>query len=299
VTHRPIVGIVATSVRGFDGFNDLPARDQAALLTVPMLLLYGVSVWYVSVPVGILALGALLLPATRTDARLWFLLACLQLAGVAVHWSTADNHKYLIGYWTLALTLAFSGPDPDEDLRRSARLLIGLAFAFALAWKLTSPDFLSGDFFRYTFLFDERLQTRAAALGLVPDDAVRLNQLARAALLDPTGALEQVNVATVPAISWLAGFVTAWTVITEGLIALLFLAPPRWRLTRWRDAALLVFIATAYGITPVLGFASSLSAMGFVQCEPARRGTRRAWLAMFISIQVFRIPWPALLSDSF
>ena len=40
----------------------------------------------------------------------------------------------------------------------NARALIGLAFAFAVLWKLLSPDYLDGRFFRVALVEDHRLE---------------------------------------------------------------------------------------------------------------------------------------------
>lgn len=286
---------VLSAIRPRGAFLALGTLEQAVLLTIPVLLLYGAIDWYVSVPVSILTMAALLFPRVRVNRWLWFAAACFLLSGAFVAWARADNHKYLIAYWTLAVAIAAGARDPDDQIALSARLLIGLTFAFALLWKLVSPDFTTGEFFHYSLLFDPRFSTKMVALGALGEDAAQVNRLARAALTSSTSVLVSAPVATTPAIATLSGVLTAWTLAIEALVAATFLVPRAWRLAAVRDGALIAFTATAYAVAPVLGFASVLTAMGFVQCERDRAWTRSAYLLLFLAIQCFRIPWTMLL----
>jgi hypothetical protein len=281
--------------RGPGAFLGLGTLEQACLLTIPVLLLYGAVDWYVSVPVSMLAIAALLFPRVRSNRGLWFTMACFLLAGALIAWARADNHKYLIAYWTLAVALATRARDPDQQVALSARLLIGFTFAFAIAWKLTTPDFATGEFFHYSLLFDARFSTKVVALGGLEPSAAEVNRIAREALTSPTSGLENARVATNSTITALAAVLTTWTLVIEGIVALTFLCPPSWRIARVRDAALMAFTLTAYAVAPVLGFASVLTAMAFVQCERDRVRTRSAYLLVFLATQCFRIPWTMLL----
>lgn len=278
-------------------FLALSTLDQAFLLTIPLLLLYGAVDWYVSVPVSILTMAALLFPRLRANRWLWFAIACFLLSGAFVAWTRADNHKYLIAYWTLAVALAAGAHHPDHQVALSARLLIGLTFTFAIGWKLITPDFSTGEFFHYSLLFDGRFSTKVVALGGLEQGAADVNRLAREALTSPTSVLESTQLATNSTIVALAGLLTTWTLVIEAIVAVAFLCSPSWRIARVRDGALLVFTLTAYAVAPVLGFASVLTAMGFVQCERDRVRTRSAYLLMFLAIQCFRIPWTMLLDS--
>jgi hypothetical protein len=55
-------------------------------------------------------------------------------------------------------------------------------------------------------------------------------------------------------------------------------APLRW-VSRFRDWFLIVFIATAYFLLPVLGCTDILVIMGFAQCNPTPTRTRIADIA--------------------
>lgn len=227
-----------------------------------------------------LLVAALVLVVPRClRARIpWAALTVLAILRVGADWPFADNHAYLLTYWCLGVTLALGDPAPRETLAESARLLIGLAFTFAVLWKtLLSPEFLDGTFLRVTFLVDPRLDALAAAASGLSPDALGLWR-------DWLGGHGSVSTAPgpVPArLGLVAGLATAWTVVLEAAVAAAFLFPLRARLARGRDVLLLVFCATTYAVLPVKGFGWLLLAMGVAQSSPEARGLRLAYLAAF------------------
>ncbi len=46
----------------------------------------------------------------------------------------------------------------------------------------------------------------------------------------------------------------AWTLVIESLVAILYLLPTRFSLSRWAEPALIVFILSTYVLAPVVGF---------------------------------------------
>src|SRR5262245_22910691 len=292
--HR-VLPLLAWLREGHAAFERQTTLQQAALLTLAVILLYGSSQWFVQVPVAILSLAALILPPLRTRPLLWLIIACFLLAGVTVGWTHEDNDKDLIAYWTLALACAASVPDDSRGLVLAARWLIGLTFGFAVVAKIMAPDFLSGDFFHYSLLFDHRFSEKLVALGALDNGSRQFNEVARQALMSPTSQLQSVLFASNPVIRNLAFTMTVWTLIIEVLIAVAFLVPARWRTARARDLLLLLFIVSAYAVAPVLGFATVLATMGFVQCDPERRRMRLAYLVAFVATPLFRIPWATVL----
>src|SRR5688572_9862675 len=171
------------SLRGtINTFDKLGTLDQAALLTLTLLLLYVDDLWYIKVPVVVLSIVGLLVSTLRNNAYLWFCLACFMGAGVFYNWQAADNHKYLITYWCAAIFFILFFRLGEHHLKTSARCLVGLAFLFAVIWKIITPDFLIGDFFEYTFLFDDRFREKLETVGLLHSKASQFNLIAREAL---------------------------------------------------------------------------------------------------------------------
>ncbi len=227
-----------------------------------------------------LALAALLLLAPRARyARVgWAALLVLAVGRLVADWPLGDNHAYLLAYWCLAVALALGDADPREALAENARLLVGLAFAFAILWKAAlSSDFADGTFFRVTILADPRLAWLAPiASGLSPEDLSRWRDwIGGHALASEAPGLVPRRLALV------AGVATGWTLLIEAAAAASFLAPSTWRLARARDALLVVFCATTYAVIPVTGFAWLLLAMGVAQSPAGRNAWRAAYVAAF------------------
>jgi len=221
------------------------------------------------------------------------LLALLTGTRVVLDYPLADNHAYLLCYWCATLALGLASNEPGRAVASGARVLIGLAFAFATLWKLAlSPDFLDGTFFRVTLLTDPRFADLARiAGGLAPDALAAM----REALLEHA----DVEVATWAALDEpaslrrLAGALTLWTAAIEAAVALGFL----WAFVRGPRPvadALLVFCVTTYAVAPVAGFGWLLLAMGMAQCDASPGGARMrlAYLATYVLVLLYReIPW--------
>jgi hypothetical protein len=227
--------------------------------------------------VGLAALVLLVPPWLRARAA-WAALAALAAVRLVADWPLADNHAYLLAYWCLAVTLALGGPAPGEALARSARLLVGLAFAFAVLWKaVLSPDFLDGTFLRVTLLADPRLDALApATTGLSPEALQPWRDW-----IAGHGSVSAAPGPLPPRLQLVVAVATAWTLALEGAVAASFLAPAKMHLGRVRDVLLLVFCVTTYAVLPVKGFGWLLLAMGAAQSPPERRGVRASYLAAF------------------
>jgi hypothetical protein len=245
-----------------------------------------------------LAAIALLLPGYLRQPHLWIALTVLAALRVLLNWPMADNHAYLLCYWCLAVALAFISHNPQACLAVNGRLLIGLAFVCATLWKVVlSPDYLDGRFFRVILITDLRFEPLALlAGGLTPELLESLRQFVTQHV---DGQLvEASDVPQEPAcFLWLASIMTWWTVLLEGVIAVAFLWPVECRITKWRDALLLLFCATTYVVAPVEGFGWLLLAMGVAQCGTERRKTCRAYLVVFGLILLYReAPWAQFFS---
>ena len=123
--------------------------------------------------------------------------------------------------------------------------------------------------------------------------SVALTSLTAAELAQNMQAVEQLKAAlngrtvslVLPAdLKLLADFLTRLTQLTEGAIAIIFLAPlpQRWRFLR--EASLLFFFATAYTLLPVAPFAALFSCLGYA-LTPSER-FRAAFIGAFFLYQL-------------
>jgi hypothetical protein len=93
--------------------------------------------------------------------------------------------------------------------------------------------------------------------------------------------LRRVQLRGTDALRGLALVVTWWTVLIEGALAVVFVAPTRTRLSRWRDVALLHFAWTTDMAAPVKTFGWTLSILGLAQCDRNARLTRFCYVLTF------------------
>jgi hypothetical protein len=279
------------------------ALDLVATMTLILLLIYSEGVWFVRLPLTLLAIAALLFPGLRLDRRLWLTAALVLLAGNLWTWYDADNHQYVIAYWCLALALALgagtggaaSTRSANDSLAQSARWIVGLSFLFATAWKLHAPDYLDGTFFHFALLADSRFHDLSVWLGDLRLAELQANRTALETLLHPAGDLTAVEFSGSTGIRRLAVGMTWWTVAIEALVAAAFLSPAGSLPYRIRDGLLLAFILTTYLFAPVTGFGWVLLVMGFAQTPRGATARRLAYVALFLALQLYRAPWPRLV----
>lgn len=264
--------------------NELRPWEERFTLSATLLLLLLLLGSPATVPTTLLAVTGLV--ARDLLHRTWFWMAVaatFPLGLLRMSWLAWDNHHFLLLYWIVAIAITRLAAEPDEQLRRSARLLLGLTFLFATLWKLGTPDFRSGEFFAYLTVSDPRIANVLVALGLqdgtvVPTLAAELRQL------EP-GADAALPIA--PGV-WRVAELLAWaTIAVEGAIAALYLAPltSRWR---WlRDAALVAFVLVTYPVAPVSGFGWLLVSMGLMATSLTGRRRTTLYLGAFLAIAVF------------
>ncbi|MEM8598279.1 MAG: hypothetical protein AAGF99_00020 [Bacteroidota bacterium] len=244
--------------------------DLVATMTIVLLVLYTLSTWYMQAGVLCLGVFALLHRPILRSALFWFAVTFILAVGHYQGWFYIDNHKYLITYWCLAIALSRLAGEPDRFLALNGRLLIGLAFLFAVVWKLISEDYMSGAFFEATLLQDPRFHGVAEVVGGASAPGLQENVQQLRTLRsfgDPSAGFSVSTGARVPL---LAQVMTWWTILIEAVVTACFLWPKDRGLSRWRDATLLAFILTTYPLAPVVGFAWVLTAMATTQCDTRR-----------------------------
>jgi hypothetical protein len=242
-------------------------------------------------PLFLAALAALVVgvlrPGWTRTPWWWFATAAVLAVRQISDWQGIDNHVVVTTYWTLALALGLAADDPARVLARSARWIVGLVFGFAVYWKLASPDFLDGDFFRFTLLTDDRFDAVARWIGGVPNEAMVLNEASWLAVLrGDEGALLVGG----PRLDALALFMAWFAIVTESFIAVAHLAPLRGRWVVLRPASLLFFCLGTYIVVPVGGFGCLLAVLALADDELTPTW-RRAYLWLFAGLVVYGPIW--------
>lgn len=269
--------------------------DLYAIMTLLLLLVYPSSFWYVRIPLTVLCVSAFVFSALRFDPRFWFVTAMVVMAGNYQNWFMVDNHKYLLGYWCLALFCCLLTEVPEKTLAQIARKLIAFSFLFAVFWKIASHDFLNSTFFHYALLLDDRFRGVSELLGGMTNELMDANRTAYRALLNFDSHIDAVQLLFTRGITYLARVVTWWTLLIELLVAVSFIWPLGKSISRYRDFFLIIFILSTYSVAPVLGFGWTLIIMGLVQCENRYRYVRWLYMGAFVVLQIYNLPFRAIL----
>src|SRR5262245_21882968 len=228
----------------------------------------------------------------------WFALSGLLAARIVWDWPIPDNHLYLLVYWCLALALALGSTDCQRILGVSSKLLIGLVFLMAVAWKAwLSPDFLDGRFFRVTLLMDPRFEDSIKLIAGLSHEQIEGNR----DYLEPPDPSKNgravPKLVEPPQFRRFVAFITWGTLITETLVAASWLLSLIWRLTI-RHPLLLMFCASTYAFAPVAGFGWLLLTMGLVSCSRDQRFWCGAYIAAWILVLLYaEVPWAQVLLD--
>ena len=263
--------------------------ELSARLTLLALLFTHIGSWHIRPLVLLLAGYGLLAPGGYRSPLLWLALAGLTGWRVMVDWPLADNHAYLLVYWSLALAIAMAVRDSAKSLAYQARWLIGLVFFIAVIQKWSTVNFVDGTFFSTIYLLDPRFEDLTVLLTpLTYDDIDAARQVMQTKYHI---ALYASLPFTVPTSLWiLAGFSTWWSILEQSAVAITFLAPAGSWLYQRRDLFLILFCLTAYAVAPVAGFGWLLIAMAVSQCETGR--TRSVYLLSFALLTIYYyMPW--------
>ncbi len=274
-------------------------RDLIVLrLTLLLLMLHGSQQgWKLDVPLRVLCGAMLVHSPLLTSRALWLVVTCTVVVMNAMHWFHIDNHKYLMTYWCVGCTLAVASGSRDAVLRQNARMLVGICFALAVIWKLAAGQFVDGSFLHWTFLEDGRVESTSMLVGNLSADQLAENRSLISLLKSSPGDGVGVTLSTSDGLRWVTLAMSWWTLLIETAVAVTFLAPRHSRIAKLRDWTLIIFVATTYGLLPVIGFAFTLCILGFMQCEPERRRTGLAYLGLLVAIQLTRIPWDNIVGS--
>jgi hypothetical protein len=273
------VGIRSRSVTGDDG-----AAALAAYMLIPLLLINGIAVPYLVAMHLVVAVVLVTAPEIRRGPWVYLALAASWAPELVMRWFRHEDHVYLGVYWCIAIGLSRLPGRSTKDLQTSARLLIGLCFAFAVLNKLRAPEFISGQLFHYLLLEDVRFRkTIAETVGALSPALVSQNEASLALVnrWDATGTVAVL--ASTQRIPLLAVAMTVWTFVIETALALVFLASHR-RFERWRHALLIAFCLSVYIVAPVIGFGGLFLGMGLTLCRDEQVRTRGLYVAAYLGL---------------
>ncbi|MDX1946632.1 MAG: hypothetical protein SFU86_14620 [Pirellulaceae bacterium] len=269
--------------------------DGCLLLTLIDLMLWGSDYWYTRIGLFLLCAPGIVFPKLRYSPWLWVGIAALFAHMILINWAWADNHKYVMTYWSLGIAMSlFVGTSQRlVVLATNANMILGLSMLFATIWKLISPEYTSGAFFEILFLTDRRFDGTMAMITDLTFGQLQENQ-ARVRLLRE-GYLDWINpesqqLHSSAAVRRLAFIATWWTVFIEGIKGLLFLIPSNSSTIFFlRNLSLIVFCFTTYVIAPVPGFGCTLACMGMATCIERGEWWYRLYQVAYLNVVFWTI----------
>ena len=248
-------------------------------------LLITLSLW-------LLFVGVLVLQRCRYSWIGWLAIAALILYDAASGWYITDNHEWLFGLWalTIALTLRFSGIDDRKmALESNARWLLVLVMLYAVLQKALDPTFLSGEFFTYTFLTDDRFVPWTKLVGGLGEAEVASNYESFYSLFGSEATM-QIQLASNYVITLIGKLTTWWLWGIELLIGILFIFKQR-TLELWGHLLMVFFVAVTYTIAPVYGFGLLLTAAAALLAHDRFPRILRCYLAVAVYLLVLDSLW--------
>jgi hypothetical protein len=242
--------------------------SHAPLLYVPILILSSIGILFQDV---------------RKSVAFWVIQTIGYFAWLIPNWQLIDNHKFLWGYWLIAITIHTIHQRKHNAiplLPWAGQSLIAGCMVFAVLQKILSPDYLNGSFFYYAIITDPRF-TFLGTLFNIDFASIITENIKHIHTLKTTS--ESVTLNGGPAkLTWVANTLTWYTIGIESLLAIVFLLP-RKRVYHWQHWLLLTF-STLYFILPIKGFAFTLLTMGFVCLNINDTTLKNIYLGFYVYI---------------
>ena len=269
-------------------FNQAQSLNIAKIMTLVLLLLHfsagrmkDLDQLFLSIVTGLTTVIALAYPPLRKHFSIYAILFFCLVFFIVPEWQFKDNHIYLWMYWLLALFIAHCFKDSKNIIQNNAKYLIGFTMLFATLQKLRSINYISGAFFYFTLLTDPRFHMIG---GLFSDRFYIDLNINNAQLLKIQETLEPVYLSGgSPELLFMAQLLTWLTLLIEASVALTFLVPDRWGLSRFKHLSLIIFCGI-YFLVPIKGFASVLLIMGLATLKTNETWVKAIYLGLLVYI---------------
>jgi hypothetical protein len=236
---------------------------------------------------GLLYRGALVIGLCSdrivTHPGFWSAVGVVHWLWIGRAYAVADNHRYLEGYWCLALAMAlYVGDDVGETvLSRTSVWLIASCFGCAVLGKIFSRSYRNGSFFTHSLIFDPRFLPIASVLGRLGRELRVKHHEAARRIAAGDSIEERVEVPT--SLRRLSLVLTWWTIWIETAVVVACLVPMDGMETL-RAVIVGIFVLTTYLFVPVVSFGNVLLVMLLASVgDPYVRG---AVLAILLAVPI-------------
>jgi len=274
----------------FDYLLNQPSHLLALRLTLLLLIFYGgMPSPFLGTLLRILCGIMIIYTPLTTSGFMWIIISAIQVFYNAFYWVIFANPHYLITYWCITCTIVVFSENPEYVMKWNAKMLIGLCFFFAAAWKFIGGDYLDGTLQHFVFLIDRRMENFSSLFGL-GKDALAQNRALLGLLRKVPGEDVGVTLKTSPGMHLFSVITSYWTILIECSIAVFFLlSRPIW-LEKVRNVLLIVFIISTYFFFPVPSFAFIITLLGFAQCSIKMKKTRVTYLILLVILPLSTLP---------
>lgn len=236
---------------------------------------------------GLLYRGALVLGLCSdrivTHPGFWSALGAVHWLWIGRAYAVADNHRYLEGYWCIALVMSLSvGDDIGETvLTRTSLWLIASCFGCAALWKIFSRSYRNGSFFTHSLLFDPRFLPIASVFARIGRELRVKHHEAARRIAAGDSSEERVEVPT--SLRRLSLALTWWTIWIETAVVFVCVVSMD-GMDTLRVVIVLMFVLTTYLLVPVVSFGNVLLVMLMASVgDPYVRG---ALLAVLLTVPI-------------
>jgi len=277
-----------------ESIQQMELVQLVSLLTLFLAVIFPFDHWIFIITARVCLFLFLVFPIIIRKPAFWAALALSATVVTILEWATTDNHKYLLLYWLWVMVFCHAAIDPDQKRRVlifNARFFLCFVFLAAVAQKLSSPSYRSGEMFEFFLYCDPRFTAFGKLVGIDPTvpDAVQkvldffkspFSQVINNDLLLPGTDRARI----------VALVLTFWDLSLQSLIGVLFLL--RRTLTdKIAHFLLLFFVFTTYLPAPVFGFGWILAIMGFTLAKDKFPRIAGAYFVSFFAILLYQLPW--------
>jgi hypothetical protein len=209
---------------------------------------------------------ALLFPSFLTSPKFWLPILAAAIPSVVFYWYVIDNHKYLLFYWVIVVSLSSFIKEDSSFLKitgECARLLMLLTMAAAVLQKTISGSYLNGEMFSYLLLTDDRFFFWSKLFSCVTQQELIYNS----EMLKQAGrAISNAQALEFQLKGWecvqpVAQYFTWINYLDQALLSLLVLFK-RFDQSFFKHALIMLFIIGTYLVAPVYGFGWTLCIFG-------------------------------------
>ncbi|HEY4502769.1 MAG TPA: hypothetical protein VJH21_02990 [Candidatus Paceibacterota bacterium] len=264
-----------------------------AQVTLFMFVVFGPSFWF-TVPIyqGALLLS-LVFPKVVKTSYLWIVITTVTALALFSEWHSVDNHKWLMLYWGLAFVVATVVSRGDTDalhvfLKKNAWFMLIFIMGLSVVQKILGGAYLSGAFFEFTLLTDQRFFIITHYLGGLPAKDFFLN--AEMFLQYPRAEFTLFLTQRVTLIA----FVMTYALLLIEILIPVFLLIQKKSYQNFAHLLNGLFIAVVYLIAPVYAFGFLLAVLGIACLSSDSRKLFLMYILLMLVIFLYKVPWFSL-----